>query len=210
MPEDNPLHRRQFFRRGLGELLKPIVNALEPIERTINHFEKLQHPPQRAPKSIPLRLWLRPPGALPEDEYAQTCRRCGDCVTACPADAIRLDPTGQNGGGVPYINADTTACVACDGLYCMPACPTGALVPTPLTHIKMGTAVWREHLCARSLGQPCTICIEICPLGEAAIRLADDAVQVQPLTCIGCGLCQQHCPVDPKAITVIPVAARTS
>jgi len=211
MPEDKPLHRRQFFRRGLGELLKPLAQALEPVERTISELEKLgKTQPRQAPtpKSVSLNVWLRPPGALPEQKFLETCSRCGECVKACPADAIKLDRAGASGNGAPYIDASTMACVVCDGLQCMSTCPSGALVPTPLAQIKMGTAVWREIRCVRSQGEECTKCVDICPLGTAAIDLVCNEIQVQPLACIGCGLCEQHCPAMPKAITVIPVAAR--
>lgn len=209
---DQPLDRRQFFRRGLKELLKPIAQSLEPVEKAIHEFEKagqkrgITSAPSQ--KSVSLPVWLRPPGALPEKDFVKTCSRCGQCAKVCPAEAIRLDPSGNEGNGAPYINPNLMACVVCDSLACMKSCPTGALLPVPLVQIKMGTAVWREHLCVRSQGQPCQTCVDICPLGTAAIESIADQIVVKPLTCIGCGLCQQHCPADPKAIAVIPVAAR--
>lgn len=199
-------------------MLKPLAKALEPVERTINEFERLTQPKPATPapspasgldaRTIPLAVWLRPPGALPEQKFIETCSRCGECVSACPADAILLDSTGGAGKGAPYILASVRACVACDELACMNVCPSGALVPTPLTQIKMGTAVWREEHCVRSSGEDCTKCVEICPMGTAAIELVNNEIVVKPLACIGCGLCQQHCPTTPKAITVIPIAAR--
>jgi ferredoxin-type protein NapG len=224
--DDRPLDRRQFFRRGFSELLKPLAKSLEPVERTIGEFERLSKQASASSalsassakaqaaaggepaNKIPLQLWLRPPGALPEQKFLETCSRGGECVTACPADAIKLDRTGAAGKGGPYIDPNEMACVACDGLACMSACPSRALVPTPLTQIKMGTAVWREHLCVRSRGETCTKCVDVCPLGTAAIDCVNNEIVVKPLACIGCGLCQQHCPTQPKSITVIPVAAR--
>src|SRR5205085_12533162 len=123
-------------------------------------------------------IWLRPPGALPEQQFRETCSRCGDCVRACPASAIVIDSTGAKGNGAPYINADVMSCVVCEGLHCMQACPSGALLPTPLADIDMGTAVWREETCVRSTGEDCTICVEKCPLGEIAIKLENDQIAV--------------------------------
>jgi ferredoxin-type protein NapG len=209
MPDDKPIERRQFFRRGLGELLKPLAKALEPIEKTLAPLNKpasaTSSPP---PQTVPLSLWLRPPGALSEKKFLETCSRCGECVSVCPADAIRLDPTGEKGGGAPYIVAADSPCVACDGLLCMSSCPSGALVPTPLTQIKMGTAVWRDHLCVRPSDQDCRLCADACPLGTAALEIVGRDVLVKPLGCIGCGLCENVCPTEPKSITVIPKAAR--
>jgi ferredoxin-type protein NapG len=212
MADDPQMHRRQFFRRGLGELLKPLAKALEPVERTLDEFDRLTQPkptPQQKPSfNIAGKdLWLRPPGALAEKAFLDTCSRCGECVKVCPAEAIHI---AENvAGGAPFIDADTRACVACDGLHCMSSCPTGALVPTPLVQIKMGTAFWRENLCTRTtLKDECQRCVDVCPMGTAAIDLVGGRVEVKPLGCIGCGMCQQDCPTSPRAITVIPKSAR--
>src|SRR4030095_14116375 len=111
------------------------------------------------PRSIPLNLPLRPPGALPEAEFKSTCDRSGECVRVCPAQCIKIDPTGVRGGGAPYIDANEMPCVVCDGLYCMQVCPSGALVPTMRSAIDMGLAVWHPDTCVRSKGEDCTLCV---------------------------------------------------
>jgi ferredoxin-type protein NapG len=215
MDDDKPLDRRRFFRKGLSELLRPIASAIGPLERvahklgeleTIVHNHNQQHAPQQS--KLPPQFWLRPPGAAKESQINQLCTRGGECVQACPAKCIKIDPTGLNGDGLPYIDADTSACVVCDGLYCMHVCPSGALVPTSINDIDMGTAVWKEETCLRSSGRDCRICVDECPLGEMAIKLKDGLVAVNPLGCIGCGICQQECPTNPKSIGVIPKMAK--
>src|SRR5438034_54466 len=160
MSDDRPMDRRRFFREGLRELLKPLAAAAEPIERALREFEAIQsvgEPRVVRAKSAaaPPAVWLRPPGALAEQQFLDTCSRCGICVSACPAQAIKIDSTGIRGGGAPYIVAAEMPCVVCDGLYCMKECPSGALTFTPLAQIDMGTAVWHEHLCVRSHGEDC-------------------------------------------------------
>jgi NAD-dependent dihydropyrimidine dehydrogenase PreA subunit len=113
-------------------------------------------------------------------------------------------------GGVPYIDAETSACVVCANLACMHVCPSGSIVPTSINDIDMGTAVWNASTCVRSKGESCTICVDKCPLGSAAIELKGGQVAVKPLGCIGCGVCQQECPTVPKSIVVIPIAAKTA
>lgn len=201
--EEKPVDRRKFFRMGLSELLRPLASAAKPLERIAAELGKLDQP---APRKS--QLWLRPPGALPETQFIQTCQRTGDCVTACPARAIKLQ--AGVAGGVPFIDADSAACVVCTGLKCMSACPSGAIVPTSINDIDMGTAVWREANCLRSQGENCTICVDECPLGSAAIELRNGEVAVNPLGCIGCGVCQLKCPTSPKSISVIPIAAKTA
>jgi ferredoxin len=144
---------------------------------------------------------------LDEPRFRDTCSRCGDCVRACPVQAIQLDPAAREGAGFPYIDTAIAACVMCEELACMPACPTGALLPTPRDHIDMGTAYWNQQLCLRTNGEECTRCLDFCPVGESAVALEEDRIQVKA-ACTGCGLCQHQCPTDPKSIIVIPKSAR--
>lgn len=147
--------------------------------------------------------WLRPPGALPEAAFRSTCSQCGECVQVCPARCIKIEPGGR-GDGLPFIDASEMPCVLCDGLLCMPKCPTGALVPTLLADIDMGTAEWHAARCVRTRGEECTTCIDQCPIGSDAIDLFDGKVRVKEEGCVGCGVCQHYCPTTPKSITVTP------
>jgi ferredoxin-type protein NapG len=219
MSDDKPVNRRSFFRQGLFELLKPLAQTARPLAQMAKELERLDArpaapkptarptPPGAAPrgrsKSNPV---LRPPGAAPEPQFSSACTLCGECVKVCPVEAIQIDSTGRRGGGLPFIDADQTACVLCDGLRCMTACPTDALLPTPLVQIDMGTARWRPGSCLRHDGEDCTLCIDICPLGSAAIELVDNQIVVKEEGCIGCGLCQNRCPTQPRSIVVIPRA----
>ena len=207
MSDDRPLDRRRFFRQGLAELLKPLVKAAEPIERALAELDALDRPPPARP-ALNLPVFLRPPGALDERAFRDTCSRCGVCVSVCPAHAIQLDTAGVLANGAPYIVAAESPCVICDGLHCMQNCPSGALVFTPAADIDMGTAEWHEQLCVRSRGEECRICIDQCPIGEKAITL--DGIQVKVLAegCTGCGVCEHYCPTDPKSISITPRALR--
>ena len=121
MSDDRPVDRRRFFRQGLRELLKPLAKAAEPIERALGELEALDRgmlPVSSTPRAaMPLPIFLRPPGALPERAFRDTCSRCGVCVSVCPAHAIRLDTSGALANGVPYVVASESPCVICDGLH---------------------------------------------------------------------------------------------
>jgi MauM/NapG family ferredoxin protein len=219
MPDDDrPIDRRRFFRHGLRELFKPLARAAEPLENVIRQIGAMDdeaaavvaHRQSTPPPVNPLAPVLRPPGALPEQHFRDACSRCGDCVRVCPAQCIKIDAVGLRGNGVPFIDVDAAACVLCDGLQCMHACPTGALVPTPIGDIDMGTASWHPLSCVRTAGQSCQICVDVCPVGEVAIRLDGARVDVLPDGCTGCGLCQNRCPTTPKSITVTPREAATA
>jgi MauM/NapG family ferredoxin protein len=218
MPDDSRIDRRRFFRAGLRELLKPLANATSPIERALKELEKMtgESPAPAQSSALPGRagvmrgVWLRPPGALPEREFRDTCSRCGICVSVCPAQAIKIDSTGIEGNGAPYIVASEMPCVACDGLHCMQNCPSGALSFVPLNEIDMGTAVWHDNLCVRRSGEDCRLCVDQCPIGETAIVIDEWRVKVIEDGCIGCGVCEHACPTEPRSITVKPKSQRDS
>jgi ferredoxin-type protein NapG len=196
MPDDRRVNRRRFFQESLRELLRPLSETLEKAANDLAAMEP-------EPKKVVLPI-LRPPGALPGNAYLETCSRCTACVRVCPAQCIKIDTTGKRGDGAPYIDADTAACLVCTGLYCMPACPSGALQITALNDIHMGTAAWNSESCVRTSGEDCSICVDHCPLGTFAIELINGNVVVHEKGCIGCGVCQHDCPTTPKSITVIP------
>jgi ferredoxin-type protein NapG len=205
---NRPVDRRRFFRDAFAELLKPLVEAAQPIERALAEFETMAG--TLGESSRPARHWIRPPGAKDERAFLNTCSRCGMCVSVCPAHAIKIDASGKRGAGYPYIDPSEMACVLCDGLHCMQNCPSGALSFVPMNEIDIGTAEWHTEYCVRRLGEDCTTCIEVCPIGSAAIVLEAGQIKVIESGCTGCGVCEQQCPATPKAITVVPKSARNS
>jgi ferredoxin-type protein NapG len=218
MPAEDQFDRRRFFREGLRRLIGHAEKAAEPIARFAKEMEKLETastPPASSAsvgaksasgkRPVTLPLVLRPPGALQEEEYLSACTRCGECIAACPAQCITVDHSaGGLGKGAPHILAEAQPCVLCDSLACMHVCPTGALQVVPRLAIRMGKAVWGEGKCVRGDGEECRVCLETCPLGEAAISLsAEGRIEVHD-ACTGCGQCQYACPTTPRAIVVVP------
>lgn len=191
-PDNRPHDRRAMFLRGLRRLMEPVADFIE----------------QRIDVPIPLpvmRSVLRPPGALPEKQFLDTCYRCGNCIDVCPAKAIR-PLTGGNveSTGTPYIDPDLSACVICDELACMKACPSGGLKLVDPAMIRMGRAVVEMSVCVRTHGESCSLCVDKCPVGWSAIEIGEvGEITVKP-GCVGCGVCQFYCPTLPKAIRVEP------
>ncbi|MBI5764007.1 MAG: 4Fe-4S dicluster domain-containing protein [Planctomycetes bacterium] len=202
MPDDPienipPHDRRRFFAAGLGRILRPLADYVE----------------KRIP--VPLaaeRTMLRPPGAMEESRFLETCLRCGKCADSCPANAIALSASSDPRiKGTPYVEPARQACVICEDLSCMKVCPSGALTLVDRFAIRMGIATVDHSVCARTTGENCTICVEKCPLGSTAIYVDDDGriAVIDPKTtgtgCTGCGVCEQYCPTRPvRAIRVMP------
>jgi len=212
---DKKMDRRRFFRAALAESLKPLDSAIRPLERMAHEVGKLDlmhssPPPARAPRGAPVldRPWIRPPGAQADIGFRLRCTKCGDCVAACPVSAIKVDHSGNDGGGFPFIDVDTQPCTMCEGKPCMPACPTGALQITNSDLIDMGTANYFDQTCLRFNGEDCTMCVDHCPVGSTALEIKDGWVTVHEDGCTGCGVCQNNCPTDPKSIIVIPRSSR--
>jgi MauM/NapG family ferredoxin protein len=151
---------------------------------------------------------IRPPGALPEDEFVRTCVLCQECVRVCPTSGLR--PTFLEAGlaaiGTPHLVPRAGACAlnpSCPNL-CAHVCPVGAIQPIPPSQMKMGRAVVDHSLClAWDQGVKCLVCVEAC-LVEAA-QIFNGRIIVDPARCTGCGRCESACPVAGSAIRVGPI-----
>ncbi len=182
---------------------------MREIARSLLPAEEDQPTRKRPPTPAPTpdqRAILRPPGARPEVEFVDICDRSGECIVACPADAIRvLDIGSDRIDGTPEIIPSIRACVICEDLSCMKVCPSGALQLIAAAEIRIGLAEVDHEQCLRSRDEDCRLCIEHCPIGVEAIALdAEGRIEVQPAACTGCGVCEEYCPTAPRAIVVKP------
>ena len=70
---------------------------------------------------------LRPPGALPEDQFMARCIKCERCISVCPTDV--LEPLGIERGllqaRTPVLSFANDSCTFCD--KCREVCPTAAI-----------------------------------------------------------------------------------
>ena len=216
VPPRSSTDRRSFFRqiflrgfdaaedrtRGIREAIQRVVSPPPPAPK---QSEPSQTASAHTPSVQHIRF-LRPPGALPEEAFAQTCSRCGDCVRVCPAQCIDLVSTLA--GGLPHIIARESPCVICSDLSCMKACPTGALkLVESVSQIEMGVAVVDVTRCLRGESgqrEDCRLCVTSCPVGESALSLTSQGIVEVREGCVGCGVCERSCPTEPASIWVEP------
>ena len=160
---------------------------------------------------------LLPPGVQDEDKFLSTCVRCGICIQVCPTQAIQADLSlsGIERMATPILVPRKGYCAyTCNicGQNCpVQAIPTLSLEEKRLT--KIGTASINQSRCiAWGEHGNCIVCEEMCPLPHKAISLeqkiftqaSGDAVEVLlPIVdedaCIGCGICENKCPVEGEA-----------
>ncbi len=169
---------------------------------------------------------VRPPGALPEEDFLATCIRCGRCADACPNRCITaftpdsgrdlaLSPSSRQ-LATPVIFPRRQACMLCNGepgthLLCTEACPSGALKATlkapeaVLDGVRMGTAEVDTNLCYSFNGASCGVCVRACPFEGQALKAGLwERPIIDPNVCIGCGLCERSCVHYPQAIRIRP------
>lgn len=128
---------------------------------------------------------IRPPGALSEQDFLTRCIKCGQCMRICPTNVIQ--PAAFEGGieGIwtPVLNFRIGSsgcrhtCIACGHL-----CPTGAIQRLSVNE-RMGKGLF-------SVKGPIRI-------GTAFIDRGRCLPWAMDKPCI---VCQENCPVSPKAI----------
>ncbi|BBO70786.1 (4Fe-4S)-binding protein [Desulfosarcina alkanivorans] len=128
---------------------------------------------------------IRPPGSLPETEFLQRCIKCGQCMRVCPTNVIH--PAGLQAGvegfWTPMLDfrmgtsGCQQGCIACGNL-----CPTAAIRPISLDE-RLGKGDFTSRGPIR--------------IGMAFVDRGRCLPWAMDRPCI---VCQENCPVSPKAI----------
>jgi MauM/NapG family ferredoxin protein len=192
------LSRRQFLAASGAALAAAGLFAAEPA----------------AARATPHQIL--PPGAL-NPEFPSRCIRCGICLKVCPTSGLQpaMGAAGWVGVWTPVLVPRLGHCdYSCNA--CGQACPTGAIPPLDLetkrTAVIGQASIDRNRCIPWADNRNCLVCEEMCPLPEKAILL--ETVTVQTLQgetvevklphvlrdrCIGCGICENRCPLNGEA-----------
>ena len=181
-------------------------------------------------EAVPSQSLVRPPGAIEEERFLQTCIRCGACADSCPVRSISLAhlADGLQNVGTPELRG---YCMVFKGLdnpspsksslwkhdvrgndeevtcfNCINTCPSGALQIVNPSQLRMGIATVRKSYCRYwrfgSCGYPCA---SVCPFD--AISISNGPV-VDESKCVGCGQCDFVCLARVSGPTGIMVEPR--
>ena len=129
---------------------------------------------------------VRPPGALTESEFLNRCIKCGQCIRVCPTHVIQpaLFEAGLEGLWTPTLDfrLGTSGCQH-NCIACGHVCPTAAIRPMVLDE-RMGRGRFTGTGPVR--------------IGTAFVDRGRCLPWAMGTPCI---VCQENCPVSPKAIT---------
>lgn len=153
------------------------------------------------------------PGSRSLERFFSKCTGCQICVSTCKSQMLKPSITEWGLGGImrPFMDFDKGFCVQ-ECIECTKVCPSDALIPLTVEEKKLeklGTAIFREDLCVVKKDETdCSACGEHCPV--AAIEMLPYKPEkhlyipyIHEDVCIGCGACENICPVVPYKALVI-------
>ncbi len=160
---------------------------------------------------------IRPPGIRDEQAFLSKCLRCSECMKVCPTNGLQpvQGEAGTEGLWTPRLVPRLGHCdYGCNA--CGQVCPSGAIPALTLEQKRLaviGTASVNRNRCLPwASATACIVCEEMCPTPEKSIRLEEVSVADQngesitlqrPYVlrelCIGCGICESHCPLEGDA-----------
>lgn len=195
--------RRSFLlASAMATTAAATASAQAKLDGGLAEIEDKEAPKRETP--------LTPPGSLSAKNMAQHCTSCQLCISACPNGVLRpstnlstlMQPTMSYERG--YCRPE---CTRCSDL-----CPAGAITKIGKdlkSSIQIGHAVWiRKNCLPVSEGIDCGNCARHCPTGAITmvpLNPEDDPDDkntlkipaVNTAVCIGCGACENLCPVRP-------------
>ncbi|MBF0288244.1 MAG: 4Fe-4S dicluster domain-containing protein [SAR324 cluster bacterium] len=130
---------------------------------------------------------IRPPGSVAELEFLEKCIKCDQCINVCPTNVLQpatFKEGGFEGLWTPVMNFNIRHCQLKCAL-CSEVCPTGAIRKISVAE-KLGKGEYGEQGPVR--------------LGTAFINASRCLPWANQIPCV---VCEEVCPVSPKAIQTI-------
>ena len=127
---------------------------------------------------------IRPPGSVEESQFLSKCIKCDQCINVCPTNVLQpasFEEAGIEGLWTPVMNFNLAHCqLKCT--LCSEVCPTGAIRKISVDE-KLGKGEFAEKGPIR--------------LGTAFYDIGRCLPHAMEIPCV---VCEEVCPVSPKAI----------
>lgn len=133
---------------------------------------------------------VRPPWAVANHDFIESCTRCGDCIQVCESKILI-----KGDGGFPEVDFDKGECTFCQ--KCAVVCEQ------PIFR-ELSQPAWAHKIeitaqCLTEHKIECRSCQDSCPMSAIRFRLQLGGVAkpvVNSDSCNGCGACIAACPVS--------------
>ncbi len=207
MPDTDRASRRAFMAGtavavGAAALKGVEARAQEAAKKVDGGYADVL-PKQALDREIP----ITPPGSKSVKDFYRHCIACQLCVVECPNGVLRPSSNPER-LMQPEMGYENGFCRP-ECTRCSEVCPAGAIekiTREEKTQYHIGTAHVDLGACISATGKThCGKCASKCLVG--AIHMVKTETGMAPAVneevCIGCGACEQYCPVRPiSAITV--------
>lgn len=194
---EKPSDRREFIEKTAMIAGGVALTGLEAKAQVLNGGLGTIIAKENPEREVP----LVPPGAGSVKRFYDRCTGCQLCVSNCPNGVLKtstdlehlLQPTMSYARGYCRPECNT----------CSTVCPAGAI--EPLAKFEKLTLSWGvAHVyhkdCLQRQGTDCGNCVRHCPVGAIRMvtnRAGREVPVVNEELCIGCGACENLCPVRP-------------
>ncbi|MCM1505070.1 MAG: 4Fe-4S binding protein [Muribaculum sp.] len=149
---------------------------------------------------------ITPPGSEGHSNFFQKCTACQLCISNCPNGVLRPSSDATR-FMQPEVSYERGYCRP-ECTRCSEVCPTGAISLLDVAEkssVQIGHAVWiKENCLPYTDGTSCGNCGRHCPTGAIVMTAIDPenprslkVPSVNIEACIGCGACENLCPVRP-------------